>query len=85
MQIKDIPALGKMFTDRKIKITNRTATLISNATENDVTKVKQVMEYFDLSDNEMNKDFTREDCVKVSQLFKCCIKVPMVNQNFLGY
>lgn len=64
MQIKDVPALAKMFTERHIKVTNQTAALISNATEYDVTKIKQVMEYVDLSDNEMNKDFTRPDIVQ---------------------
>ena len=64
--VKDLAALKKMLDERQIETTQQTLKLIGVSTGLDDAKVKKVMEYWDLSDTGINKDFTKEDIVKVT-------------------
>ena len=65
--------MKKVFSGRKIDVTNETAKLIGDATKLDENKIKKIMEYFDLSDKEENKQFTKPEVVKVSHQFSLLI------------
>ena len=66
--MKDISDLKRLMKDRKIEVTDQTAKIIAQATNLDEDKVKKIMEYWDLSDNDSNKDFTNEEVVQVCQI-----------------
>jgi len=67
--LKDLNALKEAFDDKNIKTTQATRKLIGVATGLDELKVKNLIEYWELSEVEANKNFAMESTVKVKCLF----------------
>lgn len=55
--LKGIPELKKQFEEREITLTDITAKEIGIKTGLDEEKIKKILEYHDLSDNEANEDY----------------------------
>jgi hypothetical protein len=67
--LKGIPELKKQFEEREITLTDITAKEIGIKTGLDEEKIKKILEYHDLSDNEANEDYADLVVVKVKYNF----------------